>query len=88
MKTRTLKANLILVLVVLIITGSSAGASDTEIFFQAVKSGDYAEVKRLTEAGVDINAQDNEELTALMYSSLKGYPEIVKLLIEAGAKEF
>ena len=87
MKTSTLLSILILVLALLIIAGSSAIASDTEVFFQSVRSGDFAEVKRLIEEGADVNAQNNYGGTALMRASQEGHPEVAKLLIEAGAKE-
>ena len=50
-RTKTLLSNLLLILAVLIITGSFVSASDIAVLFQAVKSGDIAEVKRLIEAG-------------------------------------
>ena len=67
MKTRMLISIFILVLVVLIITSSCATTPKTkeereggqpEVFFQAIRSGDYADVKRLIEEGADVNAQD------------------------------
>jgi len=106
MKTRTLIAILIFVLAVLIITGSCVptpeitderGDISQETFFQAVKSGNYAEVERLIEEGVDVNFKDNYGRTVLMYATLsmdetlsidkmlKKHSEIVKLLIDAGA---
>ena len=56
-----------------------------ETFFQSVESGDFAEVKRLIEAGADVNAQENDGSTALMWASLEGHAGITRLLIEAGA---
>ena len=56
-----------------------------EVFFQSVKSGDYAEVKRLIGEGVDVNAQNNDGWTALMLASDQENPEIAKLLIDEGA---
>ena len=83
---------LILVLAVLIITGSCATTPKTqerendnqEIFFQAVRSGDIAEVKRLIEEGVDVNTQDKFGHTALIPASNFGYTEVAQLLIEEG----
>ncbi len=88
MKTRRFVIILILVLAVLTITGSFVSASDTELFLQSVKRGDVAEVKRLIEEGGDVNAQDKEGTTALMAASAMGHTDIVKLLKEAGAKEY
>ena len=49
-------------------------------FFQSVESGGFAEVKRLIDAGADVNAQDKQEYTALMWASQEGHTEIVELL--------
>ncbi len=96
MKTITFVIILILVLAVLIITSSCATTPKTqaegegvqpEVFFQSVKGGDYAEVKRLIEEGADVNAQDNDGHTILMYASMTGHPGVDKLLRAAGAKE-
>jgi ankyrin repeat protein len=96
MKTKTLLSILIFVLAVLIITSSCATTPKTkeeregvqpEVFFQSVKSGDYAEVKKLIKAGADVNAQDKYGYTALKWASRSGHTDIVKLLREAGAKE-
>ena len=54
------------------------------VFFHSVMSGDFAEVKRLIDAGADVNAQTNEGTTALMYASAAGRTEIAELLIEEG----
>ena len=94
MKTITLISTLILVLAVLIIIGGCATTPKTqeeregvepEVFFRSVMNGDFAEVKRLIEEGVDINARDNEGHTTLMYAAGYGHTEVAKLLIEEGA---
>ncbi len=56
-----------------------------EVFFKSVKGGAFAEVKGLIEEGTDVNAQDNEGWTALMWALEYGHTEVVKLLIEEGA---
>ncbi len=82
MKTRTLVSILILVLAVLIIIG---GCATPKMLNKTVRSVDVDEVKRLIEAGADVNAQGKNEFTALMDASFVGHPEIVQLLIEGGA---
>ena len=85
MKSRTLVSILIIVLAVLIVTDNYVTASDKEVFFQSVRSGDYAGVKKLIEEGTDVNAQTKEGVPALMIASIIGHIEVAKLLIEEGA---
>jgi ankyrin repeat protein len=82
MKTRTLVFILTSVLIVLLI--SSCATTPTRLN-QSAEHGDYNEVKRLLEKGVDVNAQDKEGATALMYASKAGSTDVVNLLIDAGA---
>lgn len=51
----------------------------------AATTGDVAKVKELLDKGVDANAANPYGGTALVYACDKGYPEIVKLLLEHGA---
>ena len=52
----------------------------------ATFDNDIKEVKNLIEGGVDVNAADKDfGIAALLWASYKGYKEIAKLLIEAGA---
>ena len=51
---------------------------------EAVKANDIEEVKRLIEAGADINAKNKDGGTALSYALIAANLEIVKLLIETG----
>ena len=93
MKTRMLVLIINYVLALVFITGSCATTTEIkekddikpEVFLQVVKNGDGDEVKRLIEAGADVNAQSKKGVTALMLASLMGHPEVAKLLIEAGA---
>ena len=98
MKTRTLISILIPVLAALIVTGSCAPAPEiTEergginqvTFFQAVKDGDVAEVKRFIEAGADVNAQTNRGETAIdiMKNKKIQNKKIIRILEKAGAKK-
>ena len=43
--------------------------------------------KLLIENGADVNAKDNDGVTALMQASENGHTEIVSLLKSAGAEE-
>ena len=56
-------------------------ATTPEVFFQLVESGDYAELKRIIEAGADVNALSKEGFTALMKTSRKGRTDLVELLL-------
>ena len=49
--------------------------------------GDVAEVKRLLDAGADVNAKDNDGRTPLYYARISDYAEVLKLLLAAGAVE-
>jgi ankyrin repeat protein len=81
MTTRKFVSILILILAVLIITVSCA---TTPRIIRAVESGDLHKVKRLLDAGVNVNVRDMWA-SALIYASCSGYTDAVKLLIEAGA---
>ena len=62
----------------------------SEKLFEAAKSGDVSGVKSLLEAGVEVDAVDERGWTALFMACHnpeldRGFPEIVSMLIEAGA---
>ncbi|CAI8025174.1 Ankyrin repeat domain-containing protein 50 [Geodia barretti] len=44
-------------------------------------------VQRLLEAGANVNHQNKEGSTALLYAGWKGHSEVVKLLLGAGARD-
>jgi ankyrin repeat protein len=48
-------------------------------------NNDIDEVKRLLEAGADVNAPDEDGDTALMWAVFKGHKDVVKVLYAAGA---
>jgi ankyrin repeat protein len=52
---------------------------------EAVEAGDYAAVQRFLRDGIDPNAQDGRDATALHIAAARGHLEIAKLLIESGA---
>lgn len=51
----------------------------------SIDLGHFDIVKIVIANEADINAKDNDDLTALILAAEKGHPNIVKLLIEAGA---
>lgn len=61
--------------------------SDTQLI-DAIKADDLAVVRRLTEAGVDVNQQDEQGWTPLNWAAGKGDVEAVRLLLEKGADVF
>jgi len=54
--------------------------------FEAVEENNFAEVKKCIEAGVDINALDDWELSPLQRAVNNDCLEIVKYLVEHGAE--
>ena len=52
---------------------------------KAVKDNDIALVSELIKQGVDVNELDANQDAPLIIAAYKGYTEIVKLLLEAGA---
>ncbi|MEI0604766.1 ankyrin repeat domain-containing protein [Brachyspira alvinipulli] len=56
-------------------------------WFDAVKEGNLAEIKKMVEAGQDIEVQDTASLrqTALGWAAFIGYLDVVQYLIEQGA---
>ena len=59
----------------------------SEELVKAAKSGDLDKVNQLIAGGsIDINYQDNGDNTALIWAAYKGREDVVKALIEAGAK--
>ena len=54
-------------------------------FISAAESGDGASVSRTLESGVNIDAVDGRGRTAVMAATHGNHPDVVKLLIEAGA---
>lgn len=52
---------------------------------QQSQTGSLAEVTRLLKKGVNPNAKDGNDYTALYFAAYKGHKEVVQLLLEKGA---
>jgi len=63
----------------------AAKGSREDKLISAVKNGDLKNVETFIAAGADLEARDNENMTALMRAAEKGYSDIVRILIDAGA---
>jgi uncharacterized protein len=59
-------------------------ASDATVA-EAARMGDTAAVKRLLQGGADVNAAQEDGMTALHWAAQKGDPELVGMLLSAGA---
>jgi ankyrin repeat protein len=69
------------------IKGTDCRDADTDSLFEAVMSGNLAEVKRLViDCGIDPNArEDDKSATPLHAAAESGSPEVVEFLLEHGA---
>lgn len=63
----------------------AAKGSREDKLISAVKKGDLKNVKTFISSGADLEARDNENMTALMRAAEKGYADIVRILLDAGA---
>jgi ankyrin repeat protein len=52
---------------------------------KAVQANEVAQVRRLVSQGVNVNELDQDQDAPLIMAAYKGYTDIVKLLLEAGA---
>ena len=75
---------LLLILALMTCLPTSASAWNT-LLHRAAHGGRLSEVKRLLEAGADVNAKDNDGNPPLHLASNYGHAEVVKILLEAGA---
>lgn len=71
------------------LTLSSCGGNQNkqkadDSFFQAAFDGDLETVKKQLKT-VDVNSQDADNFTALMYAAFEGHVEVAKLLLKEGA---
>jgi|GEM_PF-307913 len=63
---------------------ATAGEKE-EALWNAAREGDVAAVKKLLAEGVDVDAKNRYEATALFFACDKGHTEVVRTLIEHGA---
>ena len=59
--------------------------NNTNALYDASRRNNIEEVKRLIDAGIDINQGDNSRFTPLSFAILNRRTEIAKMLIDAGA---
>jgi ankyrin repeat protein len=62
----------------------SGTAHEPEALHRAAVQGDCSEIRRLLEAGADIEAENEAGLTPLIVAANAGRPDVVSLLIENG----
>ncbi len=62
-----------------------SGTIDIPQFLEDAAQGKTDLVRLAIEAGVDVNASDEEQRTALQFASFDGHQEIVELLLQEGA---
>ena len=72
-------------LILLLSSAGSAGAAANEVLVEAVRSGDYAVVRALVEAGGDVEGPEADGTTALHWAVRHDQTEITDLLLRAGA---
>ena len=75
----------ILTILLLISINLYSLTNNEENFLYASEIGDINKVKELLALGVNINIQNEEGETALIWATICGYIEIVRELIKAGA---
>jgi len=60
--------------------------ANEDLLVQASKTGDIAEMKRLLDAGVDVDCVASDDFTPLTRAAVSGQAEAVKLLLARGAQ--
>src|SRR5271155_6127401 len=85
MNTNIQKAIVLGVLVALTGAQCWGAANDNQLLWHAAQNGDVVEVRRLLNAGVDVNATDPIGQTALIRAAGRGQNVVIKELLAAGA---
>ncbi len=71
------------ILITMFVNSATAGLN--EVLIKAAEHGEIYSVKATIDNGADVNTRMNDGMTPLMYSSMGGYLEIVRILITFGA---
>ena len=85
LQSRLLWTILAILLAALTLWQTWAGEAREEQLWQAAREGNVAEIRRLLEAGVPVDAATQFDCTALYFAVNANRPEAMKVLIEAGA---
>jgi ankyrin repeat protein/cytochrome c-type biogenesis protein CcmH/NrfG len=64
---------------------SAAYSANVNEFIEAAKRGDLEAIELILKGGMDVNAKNAYDHTALMWAASEGHPELVAFLIEQGA---
>lgn len=73
-------------LILLLVFSSSVwAASSQQKLYQAAESGDIGGVRKALKSGADVDKQDRDGWTALLFAATNNQPSVVQLLVSAGA---
>ncbi len=64
---------------------NSAATAKLKVLSESMAASDITEIRRLIEAGADVNVINKKGVTPLFQASVEGHYEIVKLLLDAKA---
>ena len=73
----------VLVLLQLLFVHAAYGDNNSKLLKAAI-AGHAAQVERLLTKGADVEARDQDGMTALMTAESKGHTEVVRILKQAG----
>ena len=77
------RATAVLLPLLLILVGPAL--ADNVGLWEAVRSGDEASLETLLASGAEVNIEDDAGVTPLFWAAYHGHPQVVRLLIDAGA---